>query len=118
MKLLKNLIPAVLLMGFPIAHANNGLDLTSDPDHRTFVSKQINRELQRVNKKLIVTKVTKIISEYDPDSETYIMETDFKFKDPKGRIQSCSATVITNGVNKKEDTASVPYVCFRVAGLG
>ena len=118
MELLKNLIPVILLMNFSIAHANDGSDLTNDPDHRAFVSKQINQELQRVSKKLSVTKITKIISDYDPYSKIYIMETDFKFKDPKGGIQSCYATVTTNGLNKKDDAASVPYVCFRIAGLG
>lgn len=117
-KLLKNLIPVFLLMSFSIAQANDGSNLTNDPDHRAFVSKKINQELQRVNKKLIVTKITKITSEYDPSSEIYIMETDFKFKDPKGKIQSCSATVTTNGLNKRDDAASIPYVCFRIAGLG
>ena len=103
---------------FSFAYADEGSDLTSDPDHRANVAAKINYELKHVDKRLKVTKITKILSEYDPYTKIYIMETEFDFKDPNGHTKSCHATITTNGLNKNDDNTSVPYICFRLAGLG
>lgn len=106
------------LFCFSFAYADEGTDLTSDPEHRAYIADKINYELKHVDKRLKVTKITKILSDYDPYTKIYIMETEFNFKDPNGRIKSCHATITTNGLNKNDDNTSVPYICFRLAGLG
>ena len=66
----------------------------------------------------ITFKIQKILSEYDASERIYFMEVDFKWKDHKGKTHNCSGQVQTQGYNSNRHAVDIPYVCYRVAGLG
>lgn len=116
--ILKMLCWGIIFSLVSSAHAANRLDLTSNSKQRHLVTTELNKELKHLDKRMSVTRINKIVSDYDAYSKRYSLETDFLWKDDQGKVHHCTAYVYTNGVNKKDDRAELPYVCFRIAGLG
>ena len=117
--MMKFLISVMVVAGcFIGTNTMANTNLTNDVQARNFVTKQLNKELASVDKRHKVFKIQKILSEYDASQRIYFMEVDFKWKDHKGKTHNCSGQVQTQGYNSNRHAVDIPYVCYRVAGLG